>query len=100
MSRCKFLPVAIFFLLTSSWALGQAARSPFSATGLGEQYGSGLNQNLGMGGVGVSNYSYWRINNMNPALLVFNRLTSFQLGLVGEERTQTSSTNDVTEKSG
>jgi hypothetical protein len=100
MSRCKFLPVAIFFLLTSSWALGQAARSPFSATGLGDQYGSGLNQNLGMGGVGVSNYSYWRINNMNPALLVFNRLTSFQLGLVGEQRTQTSSTNDVTEKSG
>jgi len=77
---------------------GQAARSPFSSYGIGEQFGSGLTQNMGMGGVGISNPSYWYVNNMNPALLVYNRYTTFQVGIIGEQRTQNS--NITTEKSG
>src|SRR5215218_3639541 len=96
----KFFLLTIFILLNASRVLGQAAASPFASIGLGEPFGPANAQNQGMGGVGVSNYSYWYINNMNPALLVFNRLTSFQFGLMGEQRTQTSSANAITEKSG
>lgn len=78
--------------------MGQAARSPFSSYGLGEQYGTALAQAQGMGGVGYSNPQFLYINNQNPALLVFNRLTTFQAGVIGEQRSQTS--DSVSEKSG
>ncbi|HWA36134.1 MAG TPA: hypothetical protein VG737_18465 [Cyclobacteriaceae bacterium] len=100
MLRCRFSLIAFFIVLNAAQALGQAARSPFASIGLGEPFSPAITQNQGMGGIGISNYSYYNINNMNPALLVFNRLTSFQFGIMGEQRTQTSSTNDVTEKSG
>lgn len=96
--RKSHFPLLLIFLLGSFLALGQAARSPFSSFGLGEQYGNALATNQGMGGVGISNPQYWYINNQNPALLVFNRLTSFQAGLIGEQRTQSSSV--ASEKSG
>jgi len=64
----------------------QIARSPFSAFGIGEFGGSALAQHHGMAGVGVSNPNYWYLNNQNPALLVFNRFTTFQSGLQGENR--------------
>jgi hypothetical protein len=79
-------------------ALGQAARSPFSSYGLGEQYGTALAQAQGMGGVGFSNPQFLYINNQNPALLVYNRLTTFQAGIIGEQRWQKS--DSVSEKSG
>ncbi|MDZ4716618.1 MAG: hypothetical protein SH819_14225 [Cytophagales bacterium] len=85
-------------LFSGSLAYGQAARSPFSSYGLGEQYGTALTQSMGMGGVGFSNPQFMSVNNQNPALLVYNRLTVFQAGLIGEQRTQTSDT--LTEKSG
>ncbi|MBL7848488.1 MAG: hypothetical protein JNL40_13550 [Cyclobacteriaceae bacterium] len=78
--------------------MGQAARSPFSSYGLGEQYGTALAQAQGMGGVGYSNPQFLYINNQNPALLVFNRLTTFQAGVIGEQRSQSS--DSVSEKSG
>ncbi len=77
---------------------GQAARSPFSSYGLGEQYGTALAQAQGMGGVGFSNPQFLYINNQNPALLVYNRLTTFQAGIIGEQRNQSS--DSVNEKSG
>jgi hypothetical protein len=79
-------------------ALGQAAKSPFASFGLGERYGYALAPQQGMGGVGISNPGFWYINNQNPALLVFNRFTTFQAGFVGEQRTQSSDTQ--TGKSG
>ncbi len=88
----------VLLLLDSFLAMGQAARSPFSSFGIGEQYGTALTHNQGMGGVGISNPEYWYLNNQNPALLVFNRLTTFQAGVLGEQRTQSSST--TTEKTG
>lgn len=85
-------PLLLIFSLGSFLAFGQAARSPFSSFGIGEQYGTALTHNQGMGGVGISNPQYWYLNNQNPALLVFNRLTTFEAGLLGEQRVQSSST--------
>jgi len=81
-----------FFLLFCSilcglTAHGQATRSPFSAFGIGEYYGNSLAHNQGMAGVGISNPQYYYLNNKNPALLVFNTLTVFESGMVGETRT-------------
>ncbi len=67
-------------------AHGQATRSPFSAFGIGEYYGNSLAHNQGMAGVGISNPQYYYLNNKNPALLVFNSLTVFESGIVGENR--------------
>jgi hypothetical protein len=64
---------------------GQAARTPFSAFGYGDTYGDALINNQGMGGVGVSNPQYWYLNNMNPALLTYNRITVFQAGMLLEK---------------
>ena len=89
--KLQFYFLAGIFL-NSSWVFGQAAKSPFSSFGLGEQYGNAITHNQGMGGTGISNPQFWFINNMNPALLVFNRFSSFQAGLIGEQRTQSSDT--------
>jgi len=74
-------------LLCFSDALSQVAKSPFSYVGIGEYYGNALAHNQGMAGIGVSNPQYFYLNNMNPALLVFNRATVFEAGVIGERRT-------------
>ncbi len=51
-----------------------------------------------MGGIGISNPDYYHLNNMNPALLVFNNITVFEAGLIGEQRTIKGAT--ASEKSG
>lgn len=76
--------VALTFTVMSAW--GQAAKSPFTAIGLGDIYDLSLAHNQGMGGIGLSNGSYWYLNNMNPALLPYNSLTVFSAGLIGEYR--------------
>lgn len=67
-------------------AAGQAAQSPFSTFGIGEKYGTALVHNQGMGGVGIGTPQIWFINNQNPALLVYNGLTTFEAGIVYESR--------------
>ncbi len=84
------LKITLCFL--GGQAMGQAARSPFYSFGLGERYSTALVQHQSMGGVGVSNPEYWYINNLNPALLIYNRVTTFQFGMIGESRTQTNGT--------
>lgn len=84
--RNKYFLLLIFIVITSA-AFGQAASSPFSSFGLGIPYGNQLIQNQGMGGTGVSQPQFWTINNVNPALLVFNYNTSFQAGMLVESRT-------------
>jgi hypothetical protein len=86
----KFKKIALCLL--GSVALGltanaQATKTPFSAFGIGEYYGNALAHNQGMAGVGISNPQYFYLNNKNPALLVFNALTVFESGIVGESRT-------------
>jgi len=71
----------------ASLVFGQAARSAFSSFGIGEYYGNSLAHNQGMAGVGISNPQYYYLNNKNPALLVYNRFTVFEGGLLLERRT-------------
>ncbi len=78
-----FLVFAVVISAAKVW--GQAAPSPFTTYGVGEPYGNGLVHNQG-NGLGVSQPQYWYINNQNPALLVFNNFSVFQVGIVGESR--------------
>ncbi len=88
MSICKHIfPITLLILSVQFESNGQAAKTPFSSFGLGEYFGNSLTQNQGMGGIGVSNPEYWHLNNKNPALLVFNTITVFEAGFVGEQRT-------------
>jgi hypothetical protein len=75
------------FLLVVTATFGQAARSPFSTFGIGEPYGNALIHNQGMGGTGIAQPQYWFINNQNPALLVFNRFTVFEGGMLVDSKT-------------
>jgi len=81
------LYIFVFSLFSAIGAFGQAAMTPFSYLGIGEYYGNALAHNQGMAGVGVSNPQYFYLNNQNPALLVFNRFTTFEAGFIGERRT-------------
>ena len=78
---------AFGLLILAFQSFGQAARSPFSSLmSIGEPYGNALINAQGMGGVGVSQPQFWYLNNQNPALLVYNTLTVFQAGIIGETR--------------
>ncbi len=78
-----YLVFAVVISAAKVW--GQAAPSPFTTYGVGEPYGNGLVHNQG-NGLGVSQPQYWYINNQNPALLVYNNFSVFQVGIVGEQR--------------
>ncbi|MEO1051496.1 MAG: hypothetical protein AAFX87_12775 [Bacteroidota bacterium] len=92
--------LGLLFILTIAAAqvFGQASRTPFSAIGIGDIIPPSLINSRGMGGIGVSNPTIFHLNNQNPALLPFNRLTVFEIGIVGESRTINSA--DVTETGG
>jgi len=78
--------ITLVFSLFSLQGLGQAARSPYSTFGIGEPYGNATANTQGMGGLGISVPQYWYVNNQNPALLIYNRFTTFQAGMIGESR--------------
>jgi hypothetical protein len=80
-----FLVIAVVF--SAAKVCGQAAPSPFTDFGIGEAYGNSLIHNQGSGGLGVSHPQVWYLNNQNPALLVFNPLTVFEVGMLYESRT-------------
>ncbi|HKZ38617.1 MAG TPA: hypothetical protein VJ184_13245, partial [Chryseolinea sp.] len=77
--------LAVVLFTAKVW--GQAAPSPFTDFGIGQSYGNSLIHNQGSGGIGVSHPQLWFLNNQNPALLVFNPLTVFQVGTLYESRT-------------
>jgi len=79
-----FLAIAVVISAANVW--GQAARSPFTTYGIGDRYGNALIHNQG-NGIGVSQPHEWYINNQNPALLVYNRFTVFEVGIVTESLT-------------
>ena len=53
---------------------------------IGEISDNSFANNLAMGGVGISNGSYWHLNNQNPAALVYNRFTTFEMGVASDVR--------------
>lgn len=100
MSRLKLSLLLLVIGTCHLEVSGQAARTPFSAFGYGDTYGDALVHNQGMGGVGVSNPQFWYLNGMNPALLIYNRITVFQAGVVGDSRRIYSDTLKENSKSG
>ncbi|UII33463.1 hypothetical protein LVD17_06455 [Fulvivirga ulvae] len=96
--KSVLLGVALTVTTVSVW--GQAANSPFTSRGLGDIYDMSLAHNQGMGGLGISNGSYWHLNNVNPALLPYNSLTIFTAGFIGERRTLENSTTSETNSGG
>ena len=87
----RYLLILLLFVFYGLQA--QVAPSPFSSIGIGRLSGDGLIQNSGTGKVGIGMGSYWNLNSMNPALLVysrgtlFNQLTVFQAGTLFENNT-------------
>jgi len=67
-------------------SLGQS-KSPFTSRGIGQINTPALSHNQAMGGLGLSNGTFWNLNNINPALLPNNTLTVFAAGLDAEQRT-------------
>ena len=75
-----------------SKGLGTGGTITFHRFRIGEAYGNSLIHNQGAGGIGVSHPHFWYLNNQNPALLVFNPLTVFEVGTIYESRTVESAT--------
>jgi hypothetical protein len=92
MSPCKHLIIVVLVVFTGFSAQGQAAKSAYSVFGVGDMWSPAQANVQGMAGVGVSNPQFWYLNNINPALLVFNRLTTFHAGVIGERRSAHSAT--------
>lgn len=71
------------FLFVGHIAYGQ---SIYSFQGLGSLNHQGMPNNLGMGELGIGSPTQWHVNTQNPANLVFNRFSSFQVGVQAEGR--------------
>lgn len=79
-------------LVTTLWCQGQSSYSPYSALGVGDRSGLDMVHHFGMGGLGISNGSEFYLNNVNPALLIYNKVTVFE-GAVLTESKRLSSDN-------
>ena len=80
----KSFLIYFFFLIKVSYS---QVTTPFSSLiPIGELSDNSFSNNLGMGGVGISNGSYWHLNNQNPAALVYNRFTTFEMGIASDVR--------------
>ncbi len=71
------------FLFIGHVAYGQ---SIYSFQGLGSLNHQGMPNNLGLGELGIGTPTQWHVNTQNPANLVFNRFSSFQIGVQAEGR--------------
>jgi len=76
----KSLGVLCTLLLVTE-ARAQTSSSTYSALGIGEFNYSGLTQNQGMGGMGISYGTGWSANNVNPAITTKNTIFNFQAAL-------------------
>lgn len=103
MNKIKFFAV-VFICWAASVGHAQIAPSPMNSLGIGKIMPMDLIQNSTMGGLGVGSGSYWNLNNLNPAMLIynkrtiFNELTVFQAGMVLENLN--ISDPNITETSG
>lgn len=78
---CLVLALGLFLV-----GQAQTIVSPYSNNGLGELVSQGMPNHIGMGGIGIGTPTYWQINSINPALLVNNALTTFNVGFQGDLR--------------
>jgi hypothetical protein len=94
--RSNILVLGCLLLAFSGYS--QLVLSPYTVSGIGEINNMGVAQNDAMGGLGISYSNVWHINNQNPALLVGNSFSSFQMGIEADVRT--ISNEFTTDKSG
>ncbi len=66
--------------------------SPYSTFGIGDVLSEGTIRNQGIGGAGIGSPDVRFINYTNPALLVINKVVTFEGGLVFQQKTLTSNT--------
>ena len=76
------------------------AQSIYSFEGLGNLEHQGMPNNLSMGEVGIGTPSIWHVNTQNPANLVYNTFSSFQLGIEVDNRRFTGSEVSGTDTNG
>ena len=62
------------------------AQSIYSFEGLGSLNHQGMPNNVAMGEIGIGAPSYWSINTQNPANLIYNTLSTFQVGIEVDRR--------------
>ncbi|MEP2023333.1 MAG: hypothetical protein ABJH98_19510 [Reichenbachiella sp.] len=94
MNRVKWMIILAAFL-SCKFVLAQNKYSPYTVFGVGDLNGMALANNAAMGNVGIATPSVWHVNNMNPALLTYNSLTVFEIGVEGENRTVSNEFNSV-----
>lgn len=83
--KAFFLGIFISFIFSIS-VYAQTGSSPYSIKGIGDLRTMELPNNIGMGGIGIGLPQSLQLNNMNPALLPFNTLTHFGLGVMADYR--------------
>ncbi len=79
--------VLIIALISQGQLLAQSTYSTYSIIGIGDYVDPAVPAAMGMGGLGISNGSYWYLNNTNPALLYYNRMALFNAGILTETKT-------------
>lgn len=72
--------------LSCNLVFAQNTYSPYTVIGIGDMNGMGLSNNAAIGDIGIGTPTVWHINNINPALLIHNTLTVFEIGVEGENR--------------
>ncbi len=86
MHRLAFITYLIYFFFITKVSISQVT-TPFSSLiPIGELSDNSFSNNLAMGGLGISNGSYWHLNNQNPAALVYNRFTTLEMGIASDVR--------------
>ncbi len=72
------------------WAVlpvsAQVGQSPYSLNGIGDLQSLTLANQFGMADVGIATPTRFHINNKNPALLTYNKLSTFQMGITVDYR--------------
>jgi len=96
----RFFGVGLWGLLTIVTAYSQGFKSPYTSLGLGDVIQPATVINRSMGGYGLTSTNGLNINSLNPSLLPFSYLTTFDFGLVGERRTSSLNGNSSSNLSG
>jgi hypothetical protein len=89
--------LAVGFSLAFFTVSAQSITTPYSNFGIGEFNSVSLPNQIGMAGVGVSTPHTYFINLENPALLTYNVLTSFQIGLTADLRSYATATQEASD---
>ncbi len=80
----------LFLLIATLWVVipvsAQVGQSPYSINGIGDFQSLTLANQFGMAEVGIASPTRFHINNKNPALLTYNKLSTFQMGLAVDYR--------------